>query len=817
MQVGDNMKNSSVSVRTLNPIYIGISSLCSFAFIIIAFTLQLGCYAPSGSTGSLYLDGKQLPTSAGEIILDGGKYTLTVTGSGAVQFSGSILGPGELRVALPQSVTLQLEGEISQVRLVVESGTVDLTKAVDRSGNVTVAGSGVVKRLANPIDISASLRLWFDASRAWTLYQDLARVSPVSVAGQEVRLWQSLDRWRGLAATNDSNPAHIYVGPDVGVRFNQNSLSLPDIEIRNEYTLGAVFRPYSLSLNKPACVLTGWTNIGSDLSLCYYSSTDGSNISRLLVSYYLDRWYYVKSFIYDMTVDGTKSKFSVEANRDTIVTSSGDALGTTLQLGGQLISSGSVPIVTRDDARFIYYIGRRWDAFDYLNMDLRELVVANDSKVSDALNGYLAWHNGLQSQLDSSHPYKLAPPTAVIDQSGTSVYRPCDGGKSCLVSFQAACSPRCTISARCGTNGDCASGNCIDYKCALPTCSPNCTTGSVCGADSDCVSRLCLQGFCYADSLCTPKCLVGELCASSADCAAQNCTNNLCALPACSPNCKTGSICTVPGDCLSGVCTNSVCAAPACAATTAKCPVDSKCSVDTECASSSCRANVCKSCAPSCGIGVACTVDSDCFSGVCGATKVCASPACSPKCMAGAKCVAGTDCISTKCSTSNLCEANTCSPGCLKDVGCSAGSECLSKSCVNNVCAAPTCSPNCKAAEACYGNGDCLSNICDKNKCTALTCWTAATKCGQGTKCSDNTQCASGTCQNFVCSALACSPNCKFTEACFSNADCLSNQCASNKCTALPCWTATPKCGSGTKCADNTQCASGTCQNFVCT
>ena len=497
MQVGENMKNSSVSVRTLNPIYSGLSALCSFAFIIIAFMLQIGCYGPTGSAVSLFLDGKQLPTSAGDIILDGGIRSLTVTGSGAVQFSGSILGPGELRVALPQSVTLQFEGEISQVRLMVESGTVDLTKAVDRSGNVSVSGSGIVKRLANPIDISASVRLWFDASRAWTLYQDISRVSSVTIAGQEVRFWQSLDPWRGIAALNDSNPVLIYVGPDAGVRLYQNSLTLPDIEIRNEYTLGAVYRPYSLALNKASCVITGWTSIGSDLSLCYFPATDASNISRLLAGYYIDRWHYSISYVYDMTVDGTVSKFSVEANRDTLVTSTGDALGSTLQLGGQLISSGTVPLVTRDDARFTYYIGRRWDANDYLTMDLRELVVANDSKVSDALNGYLAWHNGLQSQLDSSHPYRLAPPTAVIDQSGTSVHRPCDGGKSCLVSFQAACTPRCTIGARCGTNGDCASGNCMDSKCALPACSPKCSTGSVCGADSDCASRLCLQGFCY--------------------------------------------------------------------------------------------------------------------------------------------------------------------------------------------------------------------------------------------------------------------------------------------------------------------------------
>ena len=737
---------SFVPVRTHAPNINYYSSPFIAAIITLALTLQFGCYVPSGTA---FLDGKQISLS-NDLVFDGGVHSLTVTGNGVVQYVGSLSGPGELHIDLPQSATMIIEGDISQVRLVVERGTVDLTKAGDRSSNVSVTGSGIVKRLANPIDISSGLRLWLDASRVWSIYQDTSKSIAVTQPGQIVGFWQSLDRWRGVSAVRLKPSGVTYEGVDGGVRFNKSELHLPDIEVRNEYTLAAVYRPVSLGFDQPSCVFVGWSGTASDLGLCYFTAFSGSN-SVLNSVYYSGFWFNAAFIPIDMIKEGTTILFPNVNGVDTLASSTGDSQGLKLHLSGQQVANSVNPFVARNDISFAYYIGRRWDGDQFLIMDLKELVVASDAKVVDALNGYLAWHNGLQSQLTSLHPYKSAPPTAIIDQSGTSVYRSCEAGKTCLVSFQASCSPQCTVSERCGANGDCASGSCVNGKCGLPVCSPSCKTGSVCGSNGDCASGLCLRGFCSVDAMCTPNCLIGESCASAADCFSQNCLNNVCAPPACSPNCNTNSRCIAPGNCLSGICTNSVCSAPTCASTASKCPLDSKCSVGAECASTLCISNVCKSCAPSCSIGVACSSNSDCYSGVCGPSKVCASPACSPKCMVGAKCVAGTDCISTKCSASNLCETNTCSPGCLKDVGCSVGSECLSKSCVNNVCASPVCSPNCKVNEACYGNGDCLSNICDKNKCTSLPCWTATTKCVAGTKCADNTQCASGTCQNFLC------------------------------------------------------------------
>ena len=631
-----------------------IKSLRSLGIFCFAVAFVMGCGGPGGpnsGNGPLQLDGKQLDLTSATIELDAGTHILS-GGSGTLKYSGTINGPGMLRVALNNTATLVLDGVLTHGNTTVESGTVDLTKAIDRSGKVKVIETGIVKKLANPADISSSLRLWLDSSRIWTLSNDSFSLSPVTETRKNVGNWKSLDNWKGYSAISSNATTTTFEGVDAGVLMFESYYLVPNLELRAEFTLAAVYRPQSVNDVNPGCLVAAWGSNISEIALCYWSTTNADKRDFLLGWYTNSTWKYTSSYLYDTTLDGGVKAFSSEVSVNTIVTASGNDAGSALQINGKQVSTGSTAFVSNDAVNFSYYFGRSWAANWHLNMYIKELVVTSDSQFVDIMTGYLAWHNGMQAQLAENHPYKLSPPTAVIDKSGSSVYRPCEGDKSCLVSFQSACAPKCGPGDRCGAIGDCLSRNCIDNKCAAAVCTSKCSDGSACSTSTGCASLNCVNNVCQS---CAPNCSKGAACAKNADCASGACSNNVCLAVACTPNCYTAQKCDANSDCLSTDCTNGSCAAPAGS--------------------------------PNIGSGGKCIENSDCYSTVC-VNKVCADPSCSPYCVEGAKCYSNGNCLSGTCTTSTtkLCAAIACAGSCVAGSKCAQNNDCASKSCINYFC-----------------------------------------------------------------------------------------------------------------------------------
>ena len=623
-------------------------------YICISLAFVAGCSGPVDSdtrAGPLQIDGKPLDLTSASMVLDAGVHIIS-GGSESVKYSGTISGPGMLRVVLNKNSTLVLDGVLTHGDTTVESGTVDLTKAIERSGKFHVTNSGIVKRLANPTDISSSLRLWVDSKRTWSILRDNYNVNPVDTINQNIAQWMSLDNWKSYIPKTLNGDQTKFQGEDAGVGIDAGNFSVMNLDIRSEFTVAAVYQPLSVDGANPGCLVTAWGSNTSEFSVCYWTTTD-PNTRDLKVGWYKGGvWTYSSSFLINTTVDGSTKKFPIEASVDTILTAIGNKSGTELKVNGLQVSTGSIPFVSNDNIDFEYNFGGSW-AYEWsLNMNLRELIITSDSQFVEALTGYLAWRNGLQAKLPGNHPYKLSPPTAVIDKSGSSVYRSCDGDKTCLVTFQSACAPRCLISDRCGNNGDCQSRNCINGKCEAAVCTFNCKNGTSCSAASGCASLNCKDNVCQS---CAPNCTKGAVCAISADCASLRCLDNLCQAVACTPNCYTAEKCDANSDCLSAVCINGSCGPP----------VGS----------------------PNIGRGEKCVDNSNCFSSVCN-NKVCADPACSPYCMEGARCYNNGNCLSGACATSTtkLCTAINCTPSCAAGEKCAQNNDCSSKSCVNNFC-----------------------------------------------------------------------------------------------------------------------------------
>ena len=631
-----------------------IHSLRPIGVFCLAVAFVMGCAGPGdpkSGNGALQLDGKQLDLTSATIELDAGVHIIS-GGSGSLKYSGTISGPGMLRVALNNTTTLVLDGVLTHGNTTVESGTLDLTKATDRSGKVKVIETGIVKRLANPADISSSLRLWLDTTRMWTMSKDGDLVDQITEAGQKISAWKSLDNWKEYRLTLEQSSPLTYQGLDAGVRFSGQRMITSNLELFSEFTLVAVYKPIAVYGANPGCLITGWGSNNSELSVCYWTTTDPNKRELKMGRYFENVWKYTDFYLYETTTDGSIKKFSDETSVVTILTVTGNDAGSSIQIEGKQEFTGSSPVASNGATYFTYYLGGSW-AYDWsLHMDLKELIVTSDSKFADVLNGYIAWHNGVQSQLSDNHRYKLSPPTAIIDKSGSSVYGPCEGDKTCLVSFQSACAPKCGLGDRCGTIGDCLSRICIDNKCAAAVCSSKCNNGSACSTASGCASLNCVNNVCQS---CAPNCSKGAVCAKNADCASGSCSNNVCLAVACTPNCYTAEKCDVNSDCLSTVCANGSCAAPAGS--------------------------------PNIGSGEKCFENSDCYSLVC-INKVCADPACSPYCVEGAKCYSNGNCLSGSCTTSTtkLCAAIACAGSCVAGAKCAQNNDCASKSCINNFC-----------------------------------------------------------------------------------------------------------------------------------
>ena len=813
---GDTMKNwvAARSIRTSRTL-VQSRPMVLMAVVSMSFALVAGCAGTGpdgggpdgGGSGGMYLDGKLLPADSGSIDLQKGTHVFSSKAGGTLRYSGAISGPGELRVELPATTTLVLDGELSYAGMTVESGTVDLTKAIDRSGNVTVLDAGVVKRIATPVDISSGVRVWLDALRTWTLFQDQSIGFPVSGAGQTVGFWKGLDKWKGVSATRSLTTGITSLGGGAGLVMSENSFQIPDVELRDEYTIAALYRPISIIEGRAGCVLSSWGTPGVEASICF-SPVTGANKFDLVAGSYVattGKWATTASYLYNVVADGTSRKFLPDAGVDTIIISAANDAGTVLQINGQQVSSESTPFESRNDSNFDYYIGRRWDRSEYVNMGLKEVIIANDFNSAETLTGYLAWRHGLQAQLDANHPFKAGAPTAVINKDGTSVYRPCDNGNTCLVSFQSSCSPRCNTGVRCGSANDCYSRSCVAGTCAAPECSPSCKTGFACGSDSDCTTQFCRNGFCDSRPLCAPFCGLGAACSAAADCLYSNCVNNLCAAPVCSPNCAAATKCSTSEDCVSSDCANGVCAALACSPS---CAIGNKCSVGTDCSTKVCTTNRCAACSPTCAAGAACTLNTDCQSGLC-SNNVCVAITCSPKCTTGAQCAQNTNCLSGVCTT-NVCANPACSSNCAKDAKCGQNSDCLSKVCTDGLCANPACSGTCGKGVNCGLATDCLSGVCTNGLCANPAC---ASACAKGAKCGLGTDCLSGVCTSGSCANPVCSPACPKDGKCGIDSDCLSGVCTSGLCANPACSSA---CAKGEKCGLGSDCLSGVCTSGFC-
>jgi hypothetical protein len=136
--------------------------------------------------------------------------------------------------------------------------------------------------------------------------------------------------------------------------------------------------------------------------------------------------------------------------------------------------------------------------------------------------------------------------------------------------------------ASCTSNGDCASGNCLEYICAAATCG---ATEALCVSDGDCCAGFCLYPTdAYGPGHCSGPLPDGEQCSYGTQCQSGWCIEYACSSE-CAPNdafieCGAGGPPCCEGVCHDGGYGWGQCAAPY--------PNGEWCMYDQECASGVC-------------------------------------------------------------------------------------------------------------------------------------------------------------------------------------------------------------------------------------
>ena len=281
----------------------------------------------------------------------------------------------------------------------------------------------------------------------------------------------------------------------------------------------------------------------------------------------------------------------------------------------------------------------------------------------------------------------------------------------------------------------CATGNCVNNRCAVSSCTNSKRDGDETGVDcGGSCSEKCDGDACTVAAGCKSRLCVGQVCAPSGT---KSCGVGVTTL------CENGKECGLSADCASDVCTqNGVCEPPG--ASVHDDGVRNGGETGVDCGGTAAPAKLCKA-------GGACKKSADC-EGVCPAGGgVCAAPSGSDgkqnqaetsvdcggpnagPCALGLRCESDTDCVRIYCDASKSCSTPTSSDGIKNgresDIDCGGGA-------VTNGAFAYT-APRCKVERQCRITADCGEGACSpKGLCLPPSCATSETggidTCGVG-------------------------------------------------------------------------------------
>jgi hypothetical protein len=321
----------------------------------------------------------------------------------------------------------------------------------------------------------------------------------------------------------------------------------------------------------------------------------------------------------------------------------------------------------------------------------------------------------------SCNPYVCDGVSATCPES-------CSGNEECVsgafCSAGGACVGTQPNGSSCTTNGECASGNCVDGYCCNTACTGSCDACNVSGSLGTCtVSPAGSPG----DPSCSPYLCSGAsascatTCFSEANCVSgYYCNGNTCALKQ-----SNGSLCSTNNQCTSGFCVDGYCCNNGCAGACNACNLSSSLGTCTlmpagSAGSPSCSPYACSGSSASCPSS--CTNNAQCLAGfTCSGGSCIPAPMC-PSCTDDCDGIPATGCETNICTHHNHCSACN-SP-------CSA-----SQYCNNTTCAA------CPSGQRdCDLNG---ANGCETTVNTnPLNCGSCGTTCGSDATCG----CVSGSC-----------------------------------------------------------------------
>ena len=337
-----------------------------------------------------------------------GAHTLEVAGAGDYTVSGSISGPGVVSISAGEGNTIFLTGPQLNNGLTITNGTLDLMALKWDFGNPNRGESGIIRRYANPKDLSSELRAWFDASNAATIFRDKARLRIQRNAGGVVHGWTNLAQPNISAETMDGIPVWS-IQKDSIYMINSGFL-VQDLQLTSGATVLAVVKTTGMNGHLPAIFTGTFTEKGVPVMLGSYPlpGAHGSTISAARFS----------------NMPGTDWE-ATDAQRITLDQKQlvGAAFGATdivLEVDGSIVATQSVSPREFPDPT-TYRIGRRWDQHAFWNGYYYELIVSGNPRDLKVLTGYMAWHNNLSSTLPDDHPHKSAPPTVVITAAGSTI------------------------------------------------------------------------------------------------------------------------------------------------------------------------------------------------------------------------------------------------------------------------------------------------------------------------------------------------------------------------------------------------------------
>ena len=332
-----------------------------------------------------------------------GAHTLEVAGSGDYTITGSISGPGTVRISAGEGNTIFLKGAQLNNGLTIASGTLDLMALKWDFGIPARSDNGIIRRYANPKDLSSKLRAWFDGANSDSIFADSARTKPQRRSGGIVHGWTNLANPSLSASTLNGIPQRS-VEKDA-INLQQASFTIADLRLTNGASVIAVVTTTSFSGPKQA-IFTG-------------TQEPGSKVSVMLGNHpYLQHRFSAGTLLAGSwsATDGQ----TIPLNQKQIIGAQFSTTDILLEIDGLLVSnsrngSGEATHSTT------YRIGQRWDNEHYWNGNFYEIIATGGTDELERLTGYMAWHNNLNAALPADHPHKSAPPTVVITAAGSTI------------------------------------------------------------------------------------------------------------------------------------------------------------------------------------------------------------------------------------------------------------------------------------------------------------------------------------------------------------------------------------------------------------